>query len=86
MRSYQVRCFIFVVLSVLCPPVAAASESTSAPARLPGPANLVVEVSGNAIRVSWAAVPDAERYRVRWWLEGTGVAPQRTRARRPRRW
>ena len=69
---------VLVVLGVLYHPVAAASESTSDTARLPGPATLVVEASGNALRVSWAAVPDAERYRVRWWLEGTGVASEST--------
>jgi len=65
---------VLAVLSVLCSPVVAASESNSDTARLPGPATLVVEVSGNTLRVSWTAVPDAERYRVRWWLEGDADA------------
>ena len=65
---------VLVMTGVLRSPVAAASESNSDTARLAGPADLVVEASEGAISVSWTAVPDAKRYQVRWWLEGTGAA------------
>ena len=77
-RSVQIAGTILVVLSVLCRPVAAASESTAEPARLPGPANLVAEASWNAIRVFWTAVPGATRYRLLWKPRNTDAASEST--------
>jgi len=57
---------VAVLSALYSPPAVAASEEDPAVARLPGPANLVVQVSGRDLRVSWTAVSGAERYRLLW--------------------